>query len=155
MRLVRLVYYSHTSTLNTFDRIQQLVTTASKNNTKLGVTGLLTCSAKSFVQTLEGPRDVVNRLFTKIARDPRHTDVTIMSLTEIERRQFSEWNMGLASLIRLEHPGILIRYGSTHTLNPEEMSAGSALALLQELGEMQRTHIDKRVLGSEPAPDAL
>ncbi len=49
------------------------------NNPALGITGVLCFSEGIFLQVLEGGRSAVNRLYNRIAADPRHTDVELLA----------------------------------------------------------------------------
>lgn len=68
------------------------------NNRRLGVTGLLLYSNRTFLQALEGDENVVGPLYEKIMRDPRHTDIKSLNRKSIERRQYEEWTMGFKRL---------------------------------------------------------
>ncbi len=71
-----------------------LLEQARVNNARLGVTGLLLYHQGSFIQALEGPKDVVEELFQKIKRDPRHDTVVELLSRTLEARQFPHWSMG-------------------------------------------------------------
>jgi hypothetical protein len=67
---------------------------AAERNRALGVTGMLMSSGGIFYQVLEGPADEVDKLFRKIAADPRHKDVLVLTMQEqVEDRQFPSWAM--------------------------------------------------------------
>ncbi len=59
-----------------------------------------------FIQTLEGPDDVVDATYERIARDPRHRDVFTALREEIESRTFPDWSMGFES-VTAEEAGVL------------------------------------------------
>ena len=59
-----------------------------------GITGLLLYGNGTFLQALEGEEDIVVPLYEKIARDPRHADVTCLGRRTIQARQYPEWSMG-------------------------------------------------------------
>jgi len=106
--LKRVSYISRFSKPLTHDEIDQLATDAAERNRSLGVTGMLMSSGGIFYQVLEGPIDAVDSLFQKIAVDPRHTDVLVLSVQEeVEDRQFPSWamkkvNLDEAAVTRLE-----------------------------------------------------
>jgi hypothetical protein len=77
--------------------IRAILATARRCNTASNVTGALLFTASGFAQVLEGPREVVEQTFERISSDPRHTDVTALSFTPIERRSFPDWSMGFHS----------------------------------------------------------
>ena len=63
-------------------------------NPDKGITGLLLYGNGTFLQALEGEEDIVVPLYEKIARDPRHANVTCLNRKTIKVRQYPEWSMG-------------------------------------------------------------
>lgn len=63
-----------------------------------GITGMLSYHPHLVVQALEGGADDVNRAYQRIGRDPRHTDVKLLSSEPIPSRQFADWPMGYVAL---------------------------------------------------------
>ena len=43
---------------------------------------------------LEGPQTVVEALLVTIARDPRHTELTVCDRARVDERAFGTWSMG-------------------------------------------------------------
>lgn len=66
-----------------------------------GITGMLFVAEKYFLQVLEGGRPEVNMLLGKIAADPRHTDLTVVSAGQVLERAYERWSM---SAIRVKNP---------------------------------------------------
>lgn len=58
-----------------------------------GVTGGLAASDGRFLQVLEGPATAVDALLMRLYRDPRHTELTVLSTRSIATRRFSDWAM--------------------------------------------------------------
>jgi hypothetical protein len=102
------------------------------HNPGLGITGVLCCSGGVFIQVLEGGRNAVNQLYNKLQRDPRHTDVVLLTYEEIAERRFAGWSMGQVNMTRL-NPAVLLKYGETATLDPYAVSGQATAALFQEL----------------------
>lgn len=97
--LKRVSYISRFSRPLTRDEIDQLAADAAERNRSLGVTGMLMSSGGIFYQVLEGPIDAVDGLFQKIAADPRHKDVLVLSAQdEVEDREFPSWAMKKVNL---------------------------------------------------------
>ena len=77
-----------------------------------------------FVQALEGDSKAVTALFNRIANDPRHRDVELVSHGPIGNRRFEEWGMRLVDLYDL--PGdkrafMVAKYGQRNDqLQPPE-----------------------------------
>ena len=132
--LVRLMYASRTTAPLDPEAMQALLRQCKENNPTQGVTGLLChCSSNGiFMQALEGGRSAVNRLYNRIAADPRHTDVLLLSYEEITERRFAGWSMGQVNMSRL-NPGLVLKYSATADLDPYTMSSQVSLALFGEL----------------------
>lgn len=63
------------------------------NNRRDRITGLLYTDGKRFLQVLEGPQDTVEQTFARIAADPRHRAVVVLTRRTIAAREFGEWAM--------------------------------------------------------------
>jgi hypothetical protein len=109
-----------------------IVRKSKANNPALGVTGVLCFSEGIFLQVLEGGRSSVNKLYNRIATDPRHTDVELMSYEEVGERRFAGWSMGQVNMSRL-NPGLLLKYSEKATLDPFAVSGHVSMALFLEL----------------------
>jgi hypothetical protein len=130
--LVRLMYASRAAANVQPDGLAAILRQSKHNNPTQGITGLLCCSGGVFLQALEGGRLQVNRLYNRIAADPRHTDVCLLSYEEIEERRFAGWAMGQVNMQRL-NPALLLKYSATAQLDPYEVSGKVSLALFDEL----------------------
>jgi hypothetical protein len=95
MSISQLLYISDATTPFSAGELQELVATSAQCNGRIHVTGLLLYSAGNFVQLLEGSELVLEELFKKISRDPRHRKVECLHAARCERRLFSKWHMGL------------------------------------------------------------
>jgi hypothetical protein len=84
------------------------------------------------LQVLEGGRSPVSALYNRIANDPRHHDVVLLSYEEIGERSFASWSMGQVNLNRL-NPGLLLKYSERPELDPYAVSGRVSLALFNEL----------------------
>jgi hypothetical protein len=117
MALIQLVYASAAVKPFTGDELRELLVKARSNNTSLGVTGLLLYNHGSFFQVLEGEGEIVDPLFTKIERDPRHDRVLLLSRKNLNERCFGDWEMGFLDLDRtaLKLPGFVRLLESTST----------------------------------------
>jgi hypothetical protein len=62
-------------------------------NREMGVTGALYYDDAQFFQVLEGEEAAVRSLYDRIRRDPRHTDVTVLSDGPAAERLFPDWAM--------------------------------------------------------------
>lgn len=71
---------------------------ARSDNQKRHITGALLLSDEGFVQVLEGDEAAVRSLYADIQRDPRHTDVELLSADRVSERLFARWSMGEVQL---------------------------------------------------------
>jgi hypothetical protein len=85
-----------------------------------------------FIQALEGGRAEVNQLYSKVSRDDRHTDVTLLEYAEISERRFPGWRMGRVDLDKV-NTAVVLKYSEKPRLDPFGMSGSVALKLLEEL----------------------
>ena len=92
--LARLIYVSTARKDLSFLHVEAILDVARSRNEHADVTGMLLFDGTSFMQLLEGPESAVERIFSSIARDNRHTGVVrIHSETDVER-EFADWSMG-------------------------------------------------------------
>jgi Sensors of blue-light using FAD len=92
MALKRLIYASQPfgfddATLN------GILAAARRNNRRDDITGALVCRADLYLQMLEGPETAVNAAYSRIKRDDRHLDVSLIWTGEVSERLFPAWAM--------------------------------------------------------------
>jgi hypothetical protein len=73
--------------------LDAILTASKRNNGIDGITGILLCDGRSYLQVLEGPQDSVIATYARICTDPRHRDITVLSDELIEQRDFAYWSM--------------------------------------------------------------
>ncbi len=130
--LVRLLYASRAAQTLDADALDNLLKQSKRNNQRDGVTGLLCFSGNLFLQVLEGGRGAVNRIYNRIAADPRHADVELLCYEEIAERRFAGWSMGQVEVSRL-NPALMLKYSETAALDPYAVSGKVSMALFDEL----------------------
>ena len=130
--LVRLMYVSRAADSVNQNELVAILKKSKANNVGQGVTGVLCFSAGIFLQVIEGGRSSVSALYNKIATDPRHHDVVLLSYEEIGERSFAGWSMGRANLSRL-NPALVMKYSETALLNPYAVSGQMSMALFNEM----------------------
>ena len=130
--LVRLMYASRTSEAFKAEGLSAILKKSTTNNPSVGVTGVLCFSGEVFLQVLEGGRSQVSALYNRIAGDPRHRDVVMLSYEEIDERSFAGWAMGQVNMNRL-NPALLLKYSETAVLDPYAVSGKVSMALFNEL----------------------
>lgn len=130
--LVRLLYASRAVPELAPDELVAILKKSRADNQTLGITGVLCYSEGIFMQVLEGGRAAVNRLYARIAGDPRHRDIELLSYEEIGERRFAGWSMGQVNMARL-NPALLLKYSERATLDPFAVSGKVSMALFDEL----------------------
>lgn len=73
--------------------IENILQEARSFNDGHNITGCLVFYNKKFIQILEGKRQEVQALYTKIKKDKRHGQVKLVSEDTIEERTFPQWGM--------------------------------------------------------------
>lgn len=109
--------------------VADLLGRAREKNEQAGVTGMLLHLAHlahlegTFVQTLEGPADEVDALFTLIDSDHRHHGVHIVRRVEVETRAFTAWWMGFARVAGTDAERLarLVEHLTTGRFDGEEL----------------------------------
>jgi hypothetical protein len=77
----------------------RLARRAATMNRRIGVTGRLRLDGARFVQTMEGPAEVVLSLAGAILADPRHHAIRVTAFGALAARRFSDWrDEGFADL---------------------------------------------------------
>ena len=141
MSLVRLIYVSRMTEECDMAAIQDILEVARRRNCACNVTGMLCYDPQFFMQCLEGPKDAVNELYGEIARDGRHTRVTLLEYQEIEQRTFAEWSMAFAQANALDTL-VLRRYGSRGKFDPFALNPEQARNLVVEIMKQKREQFE-------------
>jgi Sensors of blue-light using FAD len=132
MNLTRLVYYSQRNPAMSL-KLDELLVTCKRNNAPMNVTGILHYNGSYFLQVLEGGRAEVSAIYHRIAADPRHINIILISCQDVRERIFPTWSMGLHEGMGEETRKIFLRYFASSTVNPEAVSVDSLLDFLQDV----------------------
>jgi hypothetical protein len=98
MQLLSLVY-SSTAVRDVDDAmLKEILNTAREKNSQSNITGMLLYRDGTFLQALEGEPDAVDALYARIARDSRHTNITVIHRGQIYARSFTQWAMGFNTI---------------------------------------------------------
>jgi hypothetical protein len=92
--MIQISYLSKASSPMSAEQLVSLLQQCHGNNTARDVTGMLFYGNGTFLQVIEGEATTVDELVGKIARDPRHEDIRILSRKAIEHREHPDWSMG-------------------------------------------------------------
>jgi hypothetical protein len=75
--------------------LTRIIDVAIVTNTRLGITGVLFFDKGYFGQILEGPRDGVEEVWSRIQKDKRHQNIEFLGISAIKERRFPKWAMKL------------------------------------------------------------
>ena len=102
--LIRLVYASK-ATFKPFNSAQgvdknvaSILATARRENKRNNLVGALYYGNGCFFQCLEGTREAIDELYAKLQKDPRHTQLQVLSNQPISHIGFSSWEMKYATI---------------------------------------------------------
>jgi hypothetical protein len=95
-------YVSRASTAFDTAKVQSILQASRRHNARLGVTGCLLFSGHCFAQVLEGAEPVVGALARRIASDPRHVGMRVLSQSHCDERDYADWAMGYLYDLNLE-----------------------------------------------------
>jgi hypothetical protein len=130
--LVRLLYASRAPKDIDSAAVESILNESRNHNPAAGVTGILCYSGRIFIQVLEGNRGEVSRLYNKIVKDPRHSEIEILLFEDITERRFSNWTMGQVNLSKV-NPSTMLKYSEKPSIDPFIMNGKASMALLDEL----------------------
>lgn len=145
MGLVRLIYVSNMTDACDTEALQEILRVSRLNNPSKGITGVLCYDPAFFLQCLEGPRENVNELYSAIAADPRHKNVTLLEYVDTEERLFGDWFMAFLSTDILDKK-LLSKYTSTGKFTPYSLDGEQARNFLIEIVENKKAHLEEQKL---------
>lgn len=137
MKFVRLIYVSTMTEACDTAALQAILSSSQRNNSELGISGVLCYDPAFFMQCLEGPRDAVNEIYSRIYQDPRHKNITLLEYAETDERLFDNWTMGFLRADMLD-AALLEKYGTKGRVNPRTLSAEQARDFLLDVAESRR-----------------
>ncbi|MDP2419012.1 MAG: BLUF domain-containing protein [Hydrogenophaga sp.] len=129
--LVRVFYVSAAVGPQTTAVTQSILQQSQAYNCQHGITGVLLQGQGIYLQALEGEQDEVNRLYARIASDPRHNRVEMVHCENIEQRRYGNWSMAHAELSDLD-PMTQIEW---QTFDPHSITGLLVLARIDQLIE--------------------
>jgi len=100
--LSQLVYVSNRKANCTTEEIEKILTSCKQNNPPLNITGVLLYSEVKFIQLVEGDAKVIMGLYDKIKKDPRHSNVMMISYNTIKEKSFPSWHMGTRDISKTD-----------------------------------------------------
>lgn len=107
--MYELTYKSSAHTEINNKDIDDILNAANRFNSENKITGCLVFYDNHFIQILEGERNIVKKLFSKISLDPRHTNVQLISENIKDTRFFSDWNMVFTDISKNESQTVEVK----------------------------------------------
>lgn len=150
--LVRLIYASTATEGVGLPEFRGILQQSQVNNNKRDLTGVLSFNSKIFLQGLEGSREQVNDLYSRLLHDKRHHTVAMLEYAEIEEREWSLWSMGFAAP-SADNRALFLKYSGQSVFNPYAMRGEAVKKMLGELAGKSITMAPPadRVDGAAPA----
>ena len=99
----QLLYLSRLAAGCDFAVVKHIVAVSRRCNPPAGIGGSLLFDGERFCQLLEGAEATVRALMDRIGRDPRHTDLLVLSAAWSQRgRLLPHWRSGYCDVHQLE-----------------------------------------------------
>ncbi|MBK5214413.1 MAG: BLUF domain-containing protein [Flavobacteriaceae bacterium] len=95
--LYSLCFISNSVRLLQDDELEAFLAISKVHNLVRNITGILLYNEGTFLEVMEGEYDDVLVLISKISRDPRHNQITVMMDQEISNRLFESFQTGILS----------------------------------------------------------
>ena len=97
----RIKYISRFAKPLTNEDVDEIARVAVEKNEASDVTGALMVTGGIFFQVIEGPREAIDDLWSRLQKDPRHKEILLLRSEEGElARLFPEWRMKKVHLDR-------------------------------------------------------
>ncbi len=145
--LHRLLYVSRADCVGREFEIltEDVVAVSARNNARVGVTGLLTAFDGWFLQALEGSRAEISATFSRIAKDPRHSVLEMISAGPIDARLFGRWSMTARTITPAAAP-VLDMLGARGGMDPRLLDSAGALRLLLTVARVSEGVLERVAL---------
>lgn len=76
------------------EELSALLSEARSFNSAHAITGMLLYENGNFMQLLEGQKETVLELYSRIQSDPRHHNIYTIAQGEQAEKSFADWSMG-------------------------------------------------------------
>ena len=96
--MISIVYFSTAPQKLETEELDAILAQSRRNNERDGITGMLLYVDGNFVQAVEGEEHALYQLLDRLAKDPRHAEITVVARYPIQERQFPDWSMGFRRL---------------------------------------------------------
>lgn len=89
----RVIYTSRSRVGADRDEIAAIVSSSTRWNEEVGVTGMLWADGQNFAQAIKGDAGAVLQTMDRIRADRRHGDIDVLLDRPVISRQFGSWSM--------------------------------------------------------------
>lgn len=147
-KLFRLIYHSRQTPTVVADldtHVRAIIQISIRNNRNFQLSGLLLTIQGHFLQAVEGPEAAVRAAYSRIAPDPRHDQIVIISSEAVETRLFRQWDMCARSLTTAD-AAILDVLGRKGPFDLARLSPKGAADLLSKVAQIQGRTVPPPVL---------
>jgi hypothetical protein len=135
--LTHIVYVSFSDKHLTEIELEELLTDIRERNQKQDVTGLLLYNDGSFIQIIEGPKEVIHNLYDKIKMDKRHSNIVLLLEDLINKRAFPDWSMGYYSITKEQGKRIPGYSDFMNADNPSDFLKGACKEVMRLLSSFR------------------
>ena len=101
----QILYVSSTTRDVNEAELLSILDASRRNNSKVGVSGVLMYIDGGFMQVLEGEHNAVEQTLARIRNDKRHWNATVL-MDRTAPRCFGEWSMGFQRPLKAAADGI-------------------------------------------------
>lgn len=141
----RLIYKSKAPFAIDKESFRDILYTSVAINRKHKINGALIATRSHFLQFLEGEYGEVEETYARIKEDKRHTDIKLISFSEVEQSLFSEWRMrgiGLFDMnIKLEKH-LKEKYGTENGVIKLPEDEEKAIEFVKDVGMTGTTSLE-------------
>lgn len=138
--MYRLIYKSRVARELDWPVVENILHQSEANNSLAAVTGVLLATRSHFLQVIEGTFEDVNETFFRIARDPRHEHIQLLSFEVVDARLFESWAMkgiGILDTNSVLARHLIAKYGEQDGGVRFPLEAWLALSLIHDIRAMQ------------------
>lgn len=147
MALFRLIYLSYATPNLEYPDLLDIMQKSEKNNSAVGITGMLCYGDSMFLQILEGDRKLVSQTYNRISIDKRHFGSELIEFTQTDSRLFGVWSMHLvqmdtmSSKVKVQAHNILTKYSSSNRFAFGSMNAMQSLNFMVDMSALYQANL--------------
>lgn len=135
MKYRRLIYTSQPVKQFSGAELINLLHDARAYNSIDDICGVLLHRHGYFLQVIEGGKEPIENLLSRLRKDPRHKNIVVIYDGFVDRRVFSNWAMGVADLMSPELsllPGICSDLSGTQAVRDLILGLPAVESFLQQ-----------------------